>query len=254
MARIRSIKPQFWRDEKIATLKNKLAGYFFIGLWTCADDQGKFEWNPKALSLELPIFRSKEVVTYLSELSQRGLIMKSECSQWGLITNWNHQKISHPQVPKVLNETIQWVTNVKTRNAPERSLNVPKKSSLIGKDRIGEDDRALEETAHHQKTKITQKRKDPLAYMKSSFSGHTEILRDIGFKAFHQDAELILKIWPTVEELSDEVCKVYTGYGQKNNVGVDAANNPKTQRDLKANACKIIGSIISKEKKVYEQC
>ena len=42
MARIRSIKPEFWRDEKIATLKNKLAGFFFIGLWNVADDEGKF--------------------------------------------------------------------------------------------------------------------------------------------------------------------------------------------------------------------
>lgn len=110
VARIRSIKPEFWRDEKIATLKNKLAGYFFIALWNIADDEGKFIWNSKSLSLECPIFRSKEVVTYLSELSEKGLIQKSTCSGWGLITNWHHQKIDKPKVPKVKREEIQWLT------------------------------------------------------------------------------------------------------------------------------------------------
>lgn len=138
MARIRSIKPQFWRDDKIATLKNKLAGYFFIGLWSVADDEGKFKWNPKSIALELPIFRTKEVVTYLSELSQKGLIQKSECSQWGLITNWKHQKISKPQVPDVKIDEIQWVTESHSENGLERSRNIPRKDR-IGKDRIGKD-------------------------------------------------------------------------------------------------------------------
>lgn len=136
--RIRSIKPEFWRDEKIATLKNKLAGYFFIGLWNVADDEGKFPFNPKALALQLPIFRSKEVVTYLSELSQKGLIMESECSQWGLITNWKHQKIDRPQVPTVKKESIQWVNKRHSTNSRDHSTNIRRKDR-IGKDRIGKD-------------------------------------------------------------------------------------------------------------------
>lgn len=138
MARIRSIKPSFWSDAKIAGLKNKLAGYFFIGLWNFCDDQGKFEWNPKALSLQMPIFRSKEVVTYLSELSQKGLIQKSECSHWGLITNWNHQKISKPLVPKINNNEIKWMPQCDHGNRIFHSGSAPCKDR-IGKDRIGKD-------------------------------------------------------------------------------------------------------------------
>lgn len=132
VARIRSIKPEFWRDEKIATLDNKLAGYFFIGLWNVADDEGKFPFSPRALSLQMPIFRSKEVVTYLSELTQKGLIRESACSQWGLVVKWGHQKIDKPRVPEVKVEDIQWLDLGISTIALEKSENARRK------DRIGE--------------------------------------------------------------------------------------------------------------------
>lgn len=140
MARIRTIKPEFWRDEKIANLKNKNAALFFIGLWNVADDEGKFPLSPRALSLELPIFRSKEVVTYLSLLSQHGLITESECSQWGLITNWHHQKIDKPKVPKVKLEEIRWLTKRDSTNDPRTIVDESRGvDASIGKDRIGKE-------------------------------------------------------------------------------------------------------------------
>lgn len=138
MARIRSIKPEFWRDEKIATLQNKLAGYFFIGLWNVADDEGKFPFSPKSLSLQLPIFRSKEVVTYLSELTQKGLIRESVCSQWGLVVNWGHQKIDKPKVPQIKVEDIQWLDIGVSSIDRDKSKNILRKDR-IGSDRIGSD-------------------------------------------------------------------------------------------------------------------
>jgi hypothetical protein len=141
VARIRSIKPEFWRDEKIATLENKLAGYFFIGLWNVADDEGKFQFSPKSLSLQMPIFRSKEVVTYLSELTQKGLIRESADSQWGLVVNWNHQKIDKPKVPAVKVQDIQWL-DIGTSTIVREKSPTPRRKDRIGsriKDRIGSD-------------------------------------------------------------------------------------------------------------------
>jgi len=130
MARIRSIKPEFWRDAKIAGLRNKLAGYFFIALWNVADDEGKFRLDPKALELECPIFRSKEIVTYLCELSAAGLVQKCEDSAWGVVTNWHHQKISHPKVPKVKRSEIRWVDEPISRNDLEASGNFSSRSRI----------------------------------------------------------------------------------------------------------------------------
>lgn len=138
MARIRSIKPDFWRDEKIAGLKNRMAGYFFIGLWNFCDDQGKFVLSAKSLSLQMPIFRTKDVLTYIRDLSQAGLIRISECSHWGLVTNWNHQKIDRPVLPKVNNDEIQWLAPGDSSSISESSSRTRRKDR-IGKDRIGED-------------------------------------------------------------------------------------------------------------------
>jgi hypothetical protein len=136
MGRIRSIKPEFWRDEKIATLKNRMAGYFFIGIWNVADDEGKFNLSAKSLSLELPIFRSKDILVYISDLSRCGLIQVSECSQWGLVVNWHHQKIDRPRLPRTKKEEIQWLPIGHSTICREDSRGI---DARIGSDRIGED-------------------------------------------------------------------------------------------------------------------
>ena len=48
MTRIRTIKPEFWEDEKLANF-SFAARLFFIGLWNIADDQGVFKNNPVLL-------------------------------------------------------------------------------------------------------------------------------------------------------------------------------------------------------------
>mgnify|MGYP003427051237 CR=1 FL=1 len=45
MARIRTIKPEFWEDEKLAKLPVQ-ARLLFIGTWNFADDNGVLLANP----------------------------------------------------------------------------------------------------------------------------------------------------------------------------------------------------------------
>lgn len=131
MARIRTVKPEFWRDEKIVTLKNKAAGYFFIGLWNFCDDEGKFQNSPKQLSLEMPMFRPRDIRTYLVELEKRGLLMFSACSTWGLVTGWRHQKIDRPVLPKIKVSEIQWVTSDHSTTIIEDSSNKQRKDRIV---------------------------------------------------------------------------------------------------------------------------
>lgn len=138
MARIRSIKPEFWRDDKIADLPNRLAALFFIGIWNFADDEGKFKLSARALSLQMPIFRTREIAVYLRDLIQKGFIQVSECSQWGFITNWKHQRIDKPILPKVKKEEIQWLPIGDSGSLRESSGRTTRKDR-IGSDRIGED-------------------------------------------------------------------------------------------------------------------
>lgn len=48
MARIRTIKPSFWEDEKIARLP-RACRLFYIGMWNQADDMGVIRGNPALL-------------------------------------------------------------------------------------------------------------------------------------------------------------------------------------------------------------
>lgn len=137
MARIRTVKPEFWTDKKISELSHS-AALFFIGTWNFCDDEGKFILDAKQMSLRMPIFRSKDILGWFSELSELGLIQVSEDSEWGLVTNWKHQKINRPIPVKIKAEEIQWLPIGHSLNKPDSSVNKQRKDR-IGKEGIGKD-------------------------------------------------------------------------------------------------------------------
>jgi hypothetical protein len=98
--------------------------------------------SPRALALQMPIFRSREVATYLRDLIQSGLIQESEGSQWGLVTNWKHQKINRP-VPVVIDvNDIKWMPQRASLLQQDSSM-LKQRKDRIGKDRIGKDSASL---------------------------------------------------------------------------------------------------------------
>jgi len=52
MARIRSIKPDFWTDEKIVELSFETR-LFFVGSWNFADDNGNLQRSAKKLKMQI---------------------------------------------------------------------------------------------------------------------------------------------------------------------------------------------------------
>lgn len=59
MARIRTIKPEFWNDADIITLSIP-ARLFYIASWTFADDNGVVEYDPR--SLKIKVFPTDKVI------------------------------------------------------------------------------------------------------------------------------------------------------------------------------------------------
>lgn len=76
MARIRTIKPEFWSDEKLSecSLSARLT---FIGLWSFADDEGRMEYQPVRLRMQIfpcgSVTLSK-LTEYVGELTEYSLI------------------------------------------------------------------------------------------------------------------------------------------------------------------------------------
>ena len=107
MARIRTIKPEFWTDAKIADLSPDCA-LFFIGLWTIADDYGYFPSLSREVALRLPRWRSQSVQHMLRALQGSGLVRLSHHLSVGLIVGWKHQKIDKRQPSKWIDKEIVW--------------------------------------------------------------------------------------------------------------------------------------------------
>lgn len=69
MARIRYIKPDFFKDEDIAQLDHKTR-LFYIGLWGLADKAGRLEDRPLRLKVEIFPYENIDAEKCLSNLAQ----------------------------------------------------------------------------------------------------------------------------------------------------------------------------------------
>lgn len=101
MARIRTIKPEFFRHsdlyeaEQETGLPIRLA---FAGLWTAADREGRFKWKPRELKLDCLPHDDVDFSRVLDALVTRGWIVRYAIDgcEYGAIPTWNtHQVINN---------------------------------------------------------------------------------------------------------------------------------------------------------------
>lgn len=100
MARIRTIKPEFFTSEQVVEC-SVTARLLFIGMWNFCDDSGI---HPAALkTLKMEVFPGdditvQQVESCIKELISVGLIMEYEIEnkRYWLVTGWHHQRIEKP--------------------------------------------------------------------------------------------------------------------------------------------------------------
>src|SRR5687768_9289775 len=73
MARIRTVKPEFWTDEKIVSL-SPLARLLFIGMWNFVDDEGRAEYSPRRMKMQILPSDSADISELLGEIRREKLI------------------------------------------------------------------------------------------------------------------------------------------------------------------------------------
>jgi hypothetical protein len=73
MARIRTVKPDFWTDEKVVAM-SPLARLFFIGLWNFVDDEGRAPYSPARLKMQILPNDSTDVSEILGEIRREKLV------------------------------------------------------------------------------------------------------------------------------------------------------------------------------------
>lgn len=111
--RIRTVKPEFWSDEKIGSI-SPLARLLFIACFNIADDEGLLNINPMYLRSfafpydDVPLEDSKSI---LGELLEYSLIVRytdAKKNIYGWIPNFRkHQRIDKPQKSKLPAPSLQ---------------------------------------------------------------------------------------------------------------------------------------------------
>ena len=107
MARIRSIKPEFFTSLTIADLPLS-ARLTFIGLWTYVDDNGVGPADPRLIRAAIwPLEDAPDILQRtredLQRLQEARLVTLYEASGRSLVfvDGWDeHQKVSHPRKPR----------------------------------------------------------------------------------------------------------------------------------------------------------
>lgn len=100
MARIRTIKPTFFKSEDVSVLpfRTRLT---WVGLWTFCDDQGRAKDNAKLIKGDvwpLDEVSLDDIEDDLVILARHGRIVRYEVAgaRYLAITNWDHQRINKP--------------------------------------------------------------------------------------------------------------------------------------------------------------
>lgn len=110
MARIRTVKPEFFRHhglfqlEKETQLPIRVA---FAGLFTAADREGRFRWRPEELKLDCLPFDPVDFPRVLDALTTRGFIRKYTVAgeEFGVIPSFKrHQVINNRESASMLPE------------------------------------------------------------------------------------------------------------------------------------------------------
>lgn len=101
MARIRTVKPEFWSSEQVMEC-SPMARLMFIGLWNFCDDAGNHVASAKTIKAEIfpgDDISSTDVQRMLDELSSNSLIAfyTNDSKAYLHVTGWKkHQKIDKP--------------------------------------------------------------------------------------------------------------------------------------------------------------
>ncbi len=102
MARIRTIKPEFWTSEQVMSC-TPTARLLFIGMWNFADDSGVISYSPVQIKAKVfpgDTFSSVEIKTMINELISNDLVRlfrPLDGKLYLFISGWNkHQKIDRP--------------------------------------------------------------------------------------------------------------------------------------------------------------
>lgn len=143
MARIRTIKPEFWVDDVMVELPYETR-LLFIGLWNFVDDEGYIEDKPRRIKMMIFPADDALIEDSLSALCDSGRLHAFDSDQGPLlqVANWaRHQKINRP--------TPTRFTGITPKNGRDSvSTHAPLTDRSRGKGKEGKGREGIESTSY----------------------------------------------------------------------------------------------------------
>jgi len=127
MARIRTVKPEFFRHEALfeaeqeSGLPLRLA---FAGLWSACDREGRFKWQPRALKLDCLPYDQIDFSAILDALSRHGFVEKyaADGKEFGFVPGWHNHQVINPREAKSKIPAPPWAEDVASQ---ANGINIP---------------------------------------------------------------------------------------------------------------------------------
>lgn len=134
MSRSRNIKPGFFKNEILVELPFDVR-LLFVGLWTLADRDGRFEDRPVKIKMEVFPADSVDVNAGLQALHDNGFIVRYEVEgrRYCQILAWNkHQNPHVKEAASIIPEyNKHHASTMQAREIPERAGLIPDSLNLI---------------------------------------------------------------------------------------------------------------------------
>lgn len=142
MARIRTIKPQFWTDESVVDLPFEYR-LLFIGIWNFADDDGFIENKPKQIKLQVFPGDDVNVASGIRALVKRQMLEPLTLDGMKVlrVRGWKgHQVISRPTPSKFASAYADYQAGQATHGGlTEDSRRTPSGKEGKGRERKGKE-------------------------------------------------------------------------------------------------------------------
>jgi hypothetical protein len=190
MARIRTIKPEFWSSEQVMESR-PLARLLFIGLWNFCDDGGNHPLAPR--TIKALVFPGDDITTeavseLLGELEGAGLTRSYVVGgkQYLHVNGWKHQKIE------------------------KRTFKYPKPPQLVVEDNGSDDDKE----SNDQEEVVEQSSSGSRAVVEESSNGRRDLDpgRDVDLEGNGRDQHHSLNAGEEIPDSSSEAGGAFEGF------------------------------------------
>lgn len=130
MARIRTVKPEFWTSTQIVEC-SMIARLLFIGMWNFCDDGGIHVADCRRLKMEIfpgDDIAAADVQKLVDELVLAKLLDEYEVEgqKYWQVTGWNHQKIDKPSFKHPKRPVLDEESAERGRLVADHSTNAPR--------------------------------------------------------------------------------------------------------------------------------